>query len=123
MASHCRQATRSHAGSRSTLWAYTGGNYNLSQGWVHPVESFEYIFWGDWERCVAAEEETLARAGSTGTSRRQCNAAWYSMHPGGMNTQMCDGSAGWVGWDIDMRVFAYMCGVAGEELDRDPVLD
>jgi hypothetical protein len=36
-----------------------------------------------------------------------------------MNVQMCDGSANWVGWDIDLRIFAYMASVAGGESEND----
>ena len=44
-----------------------------------------------------------------------------AFHPNGMNVQMCDGSGSWVGWDIDLRIFAYMASIAGGESESDPL--
>jgi prepilin-type N-terminal cleavage/methylation domain-containing protein len=98
--------------TRRSLWAYSWGNYILSQASAGNT-SYDYIFWGDFERCL--------RAPNLYHPIRQCQSAWFSNHTGGMNTQMCDGSGGWVSWDIDLRVFAYMASIGGDEIESDPL--
>lgn len=101
--------------TRRTLWAYAWGNFVLSQAIASPTVSYDWLFWGDWQRCSGAPTNPDQ------TSNRTCNAAWYSFHPNGMNTQMCDGSGGWVSWDIDLRLFAYLCTIGGGETESDPL--
>ncbi|MEX2093571.1 MAG: DUF1559 domain-containing protein [Pirellulales bacterium] len=105
---------------RRSFWAYSWGNYVLSQGWTTQSGlTIPEMFEGNY------------RASETGISpgcmdnqvihkQEQCQAGWFSGHTGGMNVQMCDGSGGWVNWDIDGRVFAYMTSIAGGELETDP---
>jgi hypothetical protein len=38
-----------------------------------------------------------------------------------MNIQMCDGSGSFMSFDIDMRLFAYMASIAGDEAESDPL--
>jgi prepilin-type N-terminal cleavage/methylation domain-containing protein len=99
-------------GTRRTLWANSWGNYVLSQASAGAT-SFDYIFWGDWDRC--------SKAPNTVNYLRQCPSAWFSGHTNGMNVQMCDGSGGWVSFDIDPRIFAYMTSIAGDEAESDPL--
>jgi prepilin-type processing-associated H-X9-DG protein len=99
--------------TRRTLWAYSWGPYILSQAMASPTMSYDWLFWGDWLRCSAAP--TNPDQGSN----RTCNAAWYSMHPNGMNIQMCDGSGTFMSFDIDLRLFAYMSSIAGGETEGD----
>jgi prepilin-type processing-associated H-X9-DG protein len=101
--------------TRRTLWAYSWGPYNLSQAHASPTVSYDWQFYGDYDRC------RVAPTNPDKGSQRTCNAAWFSGHPNGMNVQMCDGSGSWVGWDIDLRTFAYMASVAGGELEGDPL--
>ena len=88
---------------RRTFWAYTWGNYLLSQ----PTE-FAPTLWGDWERCSVLGV-------SFGSSNRACMSGWFSNHPGGMNAVMCDGSLRFITWDIDLHTFATLGSIAGED--------
>jgi prepilin-type processing-associated H-X9-DG protein len=99
--------------TRRTLWAYSWGNYNLSQALARPGLSDDWLFYGDYERC--------SNTPGLGYPLRMCPSAWYSFHPSGMNVAMCDGSGGFVNWDIEARVFAYMATVAGGEAESDPL--
>ena len=101
--------------TRRTLWAYSWGPYNLSQAMARPNVSDDWQFYGDYNRCRTAPNNPDPG------SNRTCNAAWFSFHPSGMNVQMCDGSGGWVNWDIELRVFAYMSSIAGGETESDPL--
>ena len=104
--------------TRRTLWAYSWGPYILSQAFASPNLSYDFIFWGDWERCgVAPGNPDPYSSGSN----RPCNAAWYGFHTNGMNIQMCDGSGSFMSFDIDMRLFAYMASIAGDEAESDPL--
>jgi prepilin-type N-terminal cleavage/methylation domain-containing protein/prepilin-type processing-associated H-X9-DG protein len=99
--------------TRRTLWAYSWGPYILSQAMASPTVSFDWLFWGDWTKCSTAP--TNPDQGSN----RTCNAAWYALHPGGMNIQMCDGSGNFFSFDGELRVFAYMASIAGGENEND----
>jgi prepilin-type N-terminal cleavage/methylation domain-containing protein/prepilin-type processing-associated H-X9-DG protein len=99
--------------TRRTLWAYSWGPFNLSQALASPTVTYDWQFYGDYNRCREAPSNPDKG------SQRTCNAAWFSGHPNGMNVQMCDGSASWVGWDVDLRIFAYMASVAGGETESD----
>ena len=87
---------------RRTFWAYSFGNYILSQ-----AAPQSRIFLNDYEKCVAI--------GGTGGSR-PCMAGWFSNHPGGMNIQRCDGSGGFVNFNIDMSVFVALGSISGGEV-------
>ena len=105
---------------RKTFWAYSWGNYVLSQGWTTQTgdtipQMFEGNYRGADTGVVPGCMDTL-----TNYHQEQCQAGWFSGHPGGMNVQMCDGSGSWVNFDIEGRVFAYMTSIAGGELESDP---
>lgn len=87
---------------RRTFWAYSFGNYILSDNVNHSG-----IFNNDYELCTK----------TPGLPSKVCNANWYSNHPSGMNAARCDGSIGWVNFDIDELVFAGMGSVAGGETE------
>jgi prepilin-type N-terminal cleavage/methylation domain-containing protein len=87
---------------RRTFWAYTFGTFVLSQTIPHSP-----TLWGDFDRCTAMPDY--------GTAYRACKGAWASNHPGGMNSQNCDGSGQFISFDIDMQVFAAMGSIAGGE--------
>jgi prepilin-type processing-associated H-X9-DG protein len=80
---------------------------------ARPSVTDDWLFYGDYLRCRNAPSNPDPG------SNRTCNAAWYAFHRGGMNVQMCDGSGGWISWDIELRIFAYMCSIAGGESESD----
>jgi prepilin-type N-terminal cleavage/methylation domain-containing protein/prepilin-type processing-associated H-X9-DG protein len=85
--------------ARRTYWAYTWGNYLLSQ-----PTPYDPTLWGDFNRCVAA--------GNYGTSNRACHSGWFSNHSGGMNAALCDGSVSFLSFDIDLEEFAELGSIA-----------
>jgi len=89
---------------RRTFWAYTWGNYLMSQ-----PTNFEPTLWGDYDRCVAAP--------SFGQSNRACMSGWFSQHPSGMNAAMCDGSVRFMDLQGDMNAFLATGSIAGDELE------
>jgi hypothetical protein len=98
-------ATRTH--TRRSLWAYSWGNYVLSQVSPQPA-----TLWGDLTRCL--------QYGGVVGSPKPCQSGWFSFHAGdGMNIQFCDGSGQWLSFDVDGNVFAHMASIAGDELDSD----
>jgi prepilin-type processing-associated H-X9-DG protein len=101
---------------RRTFWAYTWGNYLLSQTVAQPR-----TFSGDYFKCRELGEVSTPNTAITGRSFRTCMSAWFSNHIGGMNATFCDGSGRWISSGIDRHVFAAMGSIAGEEtfLDSD----
>ena len=95
---------------RRTFWAYTWGNYLLSQTLTQPR-----TFSGDYFACRELGEVSTPNTPITGRSFRACMSAWYSNHHGGMNAQMCDGSGRWIAFDTDLNIFAALGSIAGEE--------
>jgi prepilin-type N-terminal cleavage/methylation domain-containing protein/prepilin-type processing-associated H-X9-DG protein len=87
---------------RRTYWAYTWGNYLMSQPTPHPP-----TLWGDFQRCIAQP--------AYGVSNRACHSGWFSNHPGGMNALMCDGSVDFLSFDIDLHTFACMGSIANTD--------
>ena len=85
---------------RRTYWAYTWGNYLLSQ-----PTPYAPTLLGDYTRCT--------NAGTYGTSNRACHSGWFSNHSGGMNTARCDGSVDFLSFDIDLNIFAALGSIAG----------
>jgi prepilin-type N-terminal cleavage/methylation domain-containing protein/prepilin-type processing-associated H-X9-DG protein len=87
---------------RRTFWAFTWGNYLLSQ-----PTPYAQTLWGDMARCSALPDP--------GTSYRACHSGWYSNHPGGMNVAMCDGSLSFITFDMDLHTFACLGSIAGND--------
>jgi prepilin-type N-terminal cleavage/methylation domain-containing protein/prepilin-type processing-associated H-X9-DG protein len=87
---------------RRTFWAYSWGNYLLSQ-----TTPYAPTLWGDYERCSAA--------GNYGTSNRACHSGWFSNHPNGMNAAYCDGSVNFLQFDIDLLIFAGIGSIASQD--------
>ena len=103
---------------RRSFWAYSWGNYILSQGWTTQGGSaIPQIFAGNYR---TADTGIGGGCMDSGVTQQPCQSGWYSGHTNGMNVQMCDGSGSWVSWDIDGVIFAYMTSIAGEELEADP---
>lgn len=96
---------------RRTFWAYTWGNYLLSQTVAQPR-----TFSGDYFKCRELGEVGSPGSPITGRSFRTCMSSWWSGHTGGINGAFCDGSGRWIGNDVDRNVFAGMGSIAGQEV-------
>ena len=96
---------------RRSFWAYTWGNYLLSQTVAQPR-----TFSGDYFACREQGEVSTPGSPITGRSFRTCMSAWFSGHTGGINTAFCDGSGRWIDSSIDRVVFAGMGSIAGQEV-------
>lgn len=86
--------------ARRSFWAYTWGNYLLSQ-----PTPYAPTLWGDFKRCTAA--------GTYGTANRACHSGWFSNHSDGMNMALCDGSVTFLSFDIELRPFAALGSIGG----------
>jgi prepilin-type N-terminal cleavage/methylation domain-containing protein/prepilin-type processing-associated H-X9-DG protein len=95
---------------RRTLWAYTHGNYVLSQPTPHAPTLL-----GDYCRCSPSGTSgcTNATGVAYGASNRACMSGWFSNHSGGMNTAYCDGSVSFLSFDIDLNIFVALGSIAG----------
>jgi prepilin-type N-terminal cleavage/methylation domain-containing protein len=87
---------------RRTFWAYSWGNYVLSQ-----VSNQPEILQGNYERCMSSPVVGKPKP---------CQSGWFSGHTSGMNIQLCDGSGRFLSFEIDLLTFAYLASIAGEEL-------
>jgi hypothetical protein len=85
---------------RRSFWAYTHGNYVLSQ-----PTPYAPTLYGDFTRCT--------NAGTYGKSNRACHSGWFSNHANGMNTANCDGSVNFLSLDTDLNVFSALGSIAG----------
>jgi prepilin-type N-terminal cleavage/methylation domain-containing protein/prepilin-type processing-associated H-X9-DG protein len=96
---------------RRSFWAYTWGNAVASQ-----PTPYAGTLLGDWCRCSPSGANGCSPATGVvyGTSNRACMSGWYSGHPNGMNSVMCDGSVNFISWDIDMDTFIVMGSIADE---------
>ena len=86
--------------ARRTYWAYSWGNFLASQ-----TTPQERTLLGDYGRCTATPDGAEP---NTGTNNRACMSGWFSLHPGGMNAVMCDGSVQSVAFDMDKQVWAVL---------------
>jgi len=84
-----------------TLWAYSFEHYSLSA-----ATSQSRILIGDYDACAAL--------GGDGYSF-PCRRGWGSLHPGGLNFILCDGSGTFLNASIDMNLFADLATIAGGE--------
>ncbi len=88
------------APTRRTFWAATYSCFNKSS-----VTPESRILLPDFDRCAAA-----------GSSDFACKIAWGSLHPGGCQFVMCDGSVRFVQTTIDMNLFTGLGTIANGEL-------
>lgn len=88
---------------RRTFWAYTYTSYQRS---VTFLESRSII--NDYARCV--------EIGGASDDDDACKRSWGSLHTGGFNVVMCDGSVQFVSESIDIFVFAMMSTIANGEV-------
>jgi prepilin-type processing-associated H-X9-DG protein len=99
---------------RGSFWAYTYASYALSQ-----TVAQARVFMAEYNRCIALGESGTIGAPNYSTGGRVCKRSWWSMHPGGMNVAMCDGSSDFVSFDINLLLFASMGSIAGGDSETD----
>jgi prepilin-type N-terminal cleavage/methylation domain-containing protein len=92
--------TKTHS-NRGTFWAYTYTSYNSSNA---VPESRTLI--PDYDKCVA-----INGAGGSNT----CKRGWGSLHPGGLQFAICDGSTRFLASTIDMYVWVSLGTIGGGE--------
>jgi prepilin-type N-terminal cleavage/methylation domain-containing protein/prepilin-type processing-associated H-X9-DG protein len=86
---------------RRTFWAYTYTSYQRS---VTFLQTRSII--SDYDRCLQID-------GDFGDN--PCKRSWGSLHPGGLNIAMCDGSLQFIPESIDVFVLGAISTIAGEE--------
>jgi prepilin-type processing-associated H-X9-DG protein len=105
---------------RRTMWAYTY-TYIMSQTVDQPRVFMDAYCGGNGANlcgiggCVATGESGTFGAPNASAGHRVCKRSWYSFHPGGMNAAMCDGSSDFISFDTNLKVFAAMGSIAGED--------
>ncbi len=86
---------------RRTFWAYTYTSYNRSLTFLQTRSIIN-----DYDRC-------LAIGGAFGDD--PCKRSWGSLHPGGFNIALCDGTVHFISESIDIFLFGGMSTIAGRE--------
>jgi len=97
---------------RATFWAYTYASYNQSS---FSVES--RVFGTSYNKCWKPDG---VHAGGYGADDNTCKRGWGSMHTGGINMLMCDGSVRFMSLDADVYLLAAMATIAGGEVAQLP---
>ena len=88
--------------NRSTFWAYSHASYSASAAMAD-----SRFLRNDYDGCAIDPP-----AGTVNT----CKRAWGSMHPGGVNFVLCDGSVRFISTSVDMNLFTDMSTIAGGEI-------
>lgn len=91
---------------RATFWAYTYASYNQSS---FLTES--RILNNSYNKCWKPDGVNPGGAGQD----NPCKRGWGSMHAGGMNMLLCDGSVRFLSFNIDINLLADMATIAGGE--------
>lgn len=86
---------------RRSFWAWTWGNYLMSQPTAQPR-----TFSNEYFECRALGEVATPLTETTGQSFRTCMSTWYSRHTGGIVGAKCDASVDFISFDIDLLTFA-----------------
>ncbi|QDU51241.1 DUF1559 domain-containing protein [Gimesia panareensis] len=87
---------------RGTFWAYTYTSYSQSS-----FVAQRRTLIPDYDRCVAI--------GGTGGSNA-CKRGWGSLHVGGMQVLLADGSSRFMSENIDVNIFQSLGTTEGEEI-------
>ena len=93
----------STATRRGTFWAYSYACYNV--GVATPLEQ---TLWPDFVACLNAGDHTSYHDNA-------CKRGWGSLHPGGIEFALCDGSVHFLGKSIDREVFCQLATIHGAE--------
>jgi len=96
---------------RATFWGYTYASYNQSS---FLTES--RILGNSYNKCWKPDGVHEGGAGRD----NPCKRGWGSMHPGGMNILLCDGSVRFISFDVDINLLAAMATIAGGEVVQLP---
>jgi prepilin-type N-terminal cleavage/methylation domain-containing protein/prepilin-type processing-associated H-X9-DG protein len=91
------QATR-----RATFWAYTYASYNQAS-----ISTESRTLNNDYVKCVTTPGQGASNP---------CKRSFGSMHTGGMNFVLCDGSVRFVSYSVDINLLAAMATIAGGEI-------
>jgi prepilin-type N-terminal cleavage/methylation domain-containing protein/prepilin-type processing-associated H-X9-DG protein len=107
---------------RRTFWAYTYAQYAMSQTINQPRIFMDSYCGGNgtacptsWGGCLATGNNSAVNTPTSGAAERVCKRSWWSIHPGGMNALMCDGSCDFISFEIDLNLFAAMGSIAGND--------
>jgi prepilin-type N-terminal cleavage/methylation domain-containing protein/prepilin-type processing-associated H-X9-DG protein len=87
---------------RRTFWAYTYTSYNQSSI-------------SDQSRILNNSYNACNRAGGPGGDN-PCKRGFGSLHPGGLNFALADGSVRFVSYNVDIRMLGAMATIAGGEV-------
>jgi prepilin-type N-terminal cleavage/methylation domain-containing protein/prepilin-type processing-associated H-X9-DG protein len=98
--------------NRATFWAYTYASYNQSS--FMPESR---VLNNRYNKCRYPNGGTVQ--GGLGDDN-PCKRGWGSMHPGGLNYLMCDGSVRFVSYNTDINLLAAMATIAGNEVAQLP---
>jgi prepilin-type processing-associated H-X9-DG protein len=99
---------KSHRGNmaesprRRTFWAYTYTSYQRSLTFLQTRSIIS-----DYDRCL--------RVGGA-FDDNPCKRSWGSLHPGGLNIALCDGSLQFISESIDIFLFGAMSTIANGEV-------
>ncbi len=95
------------------FWAYSYWEWSLSAASKGPINSHgiyqtaPYILLPDFDACAKLEKNTSSSA---------CKRGWSSLHLGGINFVLCDGSVRTVSRNIDMTLFEHLTTIgAGDD--------
>ena len=91
--------------TRSTFWAYAHASYSQSSAMADTR-----FLQNDYDACVQNPP--------AGTDN-SCKRCWGSLHPGGVNFIMCDGSFRTISLNTDMNLFTSLSTIAGGEVTND----
>jgi prepilin-type N-terminal cleavage/methylation domain-containing protein/prepilin-type processing-associated H-X9-DG protein len=94
-------STKTHP-RRGTFWAYSYTSYSVST--VTGIAGGGVYMTGDYDGCTASGDSN------------NCKRAFGSLHTGGMNFALCDGSVSFINNSIDPTVLGAMATIAGGEV-------
>jgi prepilin-type processing-associated H-X9-DG protein len=86
---------------RRTFWAYTYTSYQRSVTFLQ-----SRTITNDYARCMEIGGDS---------NDNVCKRGWGSLHPGGFNVVMCDGSVQFVSESIDVFIYGALSTIANGE--------